>query len=177
MKTTMTRMMTYQIQTSPATLMAVQGMMSWSKEGALPPQRLAGPALGEAHGGGIHRGVLRQQGLQVGGEGVLRVDAMQQIGGLRDSGRWKRHRSVTEGSTVGSTPGCWVLVGASTLKGSPNGELVSNAEGLLRIFHSPAVSNKKSHRVGCSAGSWWELSKVRISSALVRCSTGSAGGV
>ena len=36
-------MMTYQIQTSPATLMAVQGMMLWSKEGALPPQRPAMP--------------------------------------------------------------------------------------------------------------------------------------
>ena len=82
------------------------------------------------------------------------------------------HRSVTGGTSVASTLGWYTRVGAPTLKGSPTGELL-NCNGLFRIFHRSAISNKKSHRVGCSAGSWWELSKVFQRPALVRCSTGS----
>ena len=81
--------------------------MLWSKayesQGALSPQWLAAPILaGKSHGGDIHRGVLRQQHPQVGGESVLRVNAVQPVGDAAQYGietGWRDALHIDPGKT------------------------------------------------------------------------------
>jgi len=67
------------------------------REGILLPERLTLPTLHKTHSRWADRRILRQQGLHVGGEGALRVDAVQQIG---DTAELRVNLVCTEGLIV-----------------------------------------------------------------------------